>query len=115
MQNLLPSKLVSVTWGMLGSGETVWLMGGGSLGFFADLTATVIEITIARTMSMNKIGLSAIKLNDRGSTGWMVGPAIVGEGEAAGLGSSVGVGAGVLGEIVGAGPLDGVACDSRTY
>ena len=115
MQNLLPSKLASVTWGVLGSGETVWLWIVCSLGFFADLTAMVMENTIARTMSINKMGLSEIKLNDRGSTGWMVGPAIVGEGEAAGLGSSVGVGAGVLGEIVGAGSLDGVACDSRTY
>ena len=69
MQNLLLSKLVSVTWEVLGSGETVWLMGGVSLGFFADLTATVIEITIARAMSMNKIGLSVIKLNDSGRTG----------------------------------------------
>ena len=69
MQNLLPSKLISATWGVLGSGETVWLRGGFSLGFFADLTATVIETTIARIMSMNKIGLSVIKLNDRGRTG----------------------------------------------
>ena len=69
MQNLLPSKLVLVTWGMLGSGETVWLRGCGSLGFFADLTAMVMEITIARMMSMNKIGLSVIKLNDSGRTG----------------------------------------------
>ena len=69
MQNLLPSELASATWGVLGSGETVWLRGGVSLGFFADLTATVMEITIARAMSMNKIGLSVIKLNDSGRTG----------------------------------------------
>ena len=69
MQNLSPSKLASATWGMLGSGEAVWLRNGVFLGFFVDLTATVMQITMAKIMSMNKIGLSAIKLNDSGRTG----------------------------------------------
>ena len=56
MQNLLISKLASATLGLLGSGETVWLRGGLGLDLLAVLTVTVIEITIARIISMNKIG-----------------------------------------------------------
>ena len=69
MQNLLPSKLASVTGGMLDSGEDVWLIGGVFLGFLTDLTAIAIESTIANTMIINKRGSLKIKLNDRGRTG----------------------------------------------
>ena len=51
------------------------------MGLFAVLTVTVIEITIARMISVNKIGSSEIKLSDIGRTGWIVGSAMVGGGE----------------------------------
>ena len=86
MQNLLLSKLASATLGLLGSGESVWLRSNFGLDLFAVLMVIVIEITIARIISMNKIGSSEIKLSDMGRTGWIVGPAIVGEGEVTGLG-----------------------------
>jgi hypothetical protein len=86
MQNLLLSKLESATLGLLGSGESVWLRSNFGLDLFAVLMVIVIEITIARIISMNKIGSSEIKLSDMGKTGWIVGPAIVGEGEVIGLG-----------------------------
>ena len=86
MQNLLLSKLASATLGLLGSGESVWLRGDFGLDLFAVLMVIVIEITIARIISMNKIGSSEIKLSDMGRTGWIVGPAIVGEGEVIELG-----------------------------
>ena len=85
MQNLLLSKLAFATLGLLGSGESVWLSGFG-LDLFAVLMVIVIEITIARSISMNKTGSSEIKLSDMGKTGWIVGPAIVGEGEVIELG-----------------------------
>ena len=76
MQNLylLLSKLASATLGLLGSEETVWLRGDLRLDLFAVLIVTVIEITIARIISMNKIGSSEIKLSEIGKTGWIVGP-----------------------------------------
>jgi hypothetical protein len=86
MQNLLLSKLASATLGLLGSGESVWLRSNFGLDLFAVLMVIVIEITIARIISINKIGSSEIKLSDMGKTGWIVGPAIVGEGEVTGLG-----------------------------
>ena len=86
MQNLLLSKLASATLGLLGSGESVWLRSDLGLDLFAVLMVIVIEITIARIISMNKIGSSEIKLSDIGRTGWIVGPAIVGEDEVIGLG-----------------------------
>ena len=76
MQNLLLSKLASATLGLLGSGETVWLRSDFCLDLFAVLTVTVIEITIARIISMNKIGSLEIKLTEIGRTGWIVGPAM---------------------------------------
>jgi hypothetical protein len=86
MQNLLLSKLASATLGLLGSGESVWLRSDLGLDLFAVLIVIVIEITIARIISMNKIGSSEIKLSEIGRTGWIVGPAIAGEGEVIGLG-----------------------------
>ena len=73
MQNLLLSKLASATLGLLGSGETVWLRGDLCLDLLAVLTVIVIEITIARIISMNKIGSPEIKLTEIGRTGWIVG------------------------------------------
>ena len=69
MQNLLVSKLASAIFGLLGFGETVWLKGVICLDLPAVLTVTVIEITIARIISMNKIGSSEIKLTEIGRTG----------------------------------------------
>ena len=77
MQNLLLSKLASATLGLLGSEETVWLRGDLCLDLFAVLTVIVIEITIARIISVNKIGSLEIKLTETGRTGWIVG--VVGE------------------------------------
>ena len=65
--------MASATLGLLGSEETVWLRGDFCLGFLAVLTVTVIEITIARIISMNKIGSLEIKLTEIGRTGWIVG------------------------------------------
>ena len=113
MQNLLLSKLPSAILGLLGSGESVWLRNDFCLDLPADLTVIVIEITIARIIRMNKTGSPEIKLNDRGKTGWIVGPAITGEGEVRGFGSKVGVD--VLGEIVGLGSVNEVACKFGTY
>ena len=81
MQNLylLVSKLVSATFGLLVSEETVRLGGGIRLDLIAVLTVTAIEITIARIISMNKIGSSAIKLTEIGRTGWIVGLGMVDE------------------------------------
>ena len=73
MQNLLTSKLVSATLGLLVSGETGWLSGDFCLGLPAVLTVTAIEITIARIISVNKIGALEIKLTDIGRTDWIVG------------------------------------------
>ncbi len=56
------------------------------MDLFAVLMVIVIEITIARSISMNKTGSSEIKFSDMGKTGWIVGPAIVGEGEVIELG-----------------------------
>lgn len=70
MQNLLFSALgVSVTWEVLVSSETARSIGCVSLGFFVDFTVAMIEIIIARTMRVNKIGLSVIKLSEMGKTG----------------------------------------------
>jgi len=86
MQNLALSKLASATLELFDSGDSVWLRGGLGLDLFAVLMVIVIEITIARTISVNKIGSLEIKLSDIGKTGWIVGPGIVGEGEVVGLG-----------------------------
>ena len=56
MQNLLISELASATLVLLGCGESVWLRLGLGLDLLAVLTVTVIEITIARIISMNKTG-----------------------------------------------------------
>ena len=93
MQNLLLSKLASATLGLLGSEETVWLR-GLCLDLFAVLTVIVIEITIARIISVNKIGSLEIKLTETGRTGWIVG---------------------VVGEIVGLVSVDEVAVKFGTY
>jgi len=111
MQNLLLSKLPSAILGLLGSGESVWLRNDFCLDLPADLTVIVIEITIARIIRMNKTGSPEIKLNDTGRTGRIVGPAMVGEGEATRVGSEVGA----LGKIVGLGSVDEVACKFGTY
>ena len=73
MQNLLLSKLASAAFALLVSGEAVWLRLSICLGLFADLIVTVIEIAIARVISVNKIGSAEIKLSDSGKTGWIVG------------------------------------------
>jgi len=95
MQNLPLSKLVTDNVELFGSCENVLLRGGLGLDLFAVLIVTAMEITTANIISMNKTGSSEIKLSDMGKTGWIVGPAIVGEGEINGLGSKVGVGVGV--------------------
>ena len=41
--------------GLLASGESVWLSDGFGLDLLTDLTVIVMEITIARIMSMNKV------------------------------------------------------------
>lgn len=78
------------------------------MGFFAEPTAIVIEIIIANRMTTKRIGLSEIRLNDRGSRDWMVGAAIVGEAKSVGLGSIVGVGDVLTGELVGVGSGVGI-------
>jgi len=87
MQNLLLSKLASAALELLVSGETVLFWFGVCLGLFADLTVMVIEITIARIISVNKIGSAETKLNDIGRTGWIVGSVTKGNGEVIGFGS----------------------------
>jgi len=49
----------------------VWI--GFAFGLLTDQTASVTDATTANAISMNRRGLSVIKLNDRGKTGWIVG------------------------------------------
>ena len=68
MQNLLPSEAVSSVFGkdVLGArGASI----DGCLVFLTDQIARVIEVTIAKLISINKRGLSEIKLIDNGRTG----------------------------------------------
>ena len=95
MQNLPLSKLTFAAFEALGSLESVWLTGDFA-DLFAVLIVTVIEIIIARIISTNKTGSSKIKLIEIGRTGWIVGAAMMGDGEVIESGSGVGV----LGRIV---------------
>ena len=81
MQNLPLPKLAFATFAVFGSFDNGWLTGVFGVDLFAVLTVIVIEITIARIIRANKIGSSAIKLIDIGRTGWIVGAAIMGDGE----------------------------------
>lgn len=72
MQNLLFSN------GVGGGGEALDCVTGWGcvtfcLGILVDKTVIAIETPIATTMTVKKIGSSAIKLIETGSFGWMVG------------------------------------------
>ena len=69
MQNLLESELESAVSTTLGSEEMAWVMIGCSLGLFADLTATMMQITTAATIIMKSMGASEIRLSDIGRAG----------------------------------------------
>ena len=69
MQNLLESELESAVSMTLGSEEMAWVTIGCSLGLFADLTATMMQIATAATIIIKSMGASEIRLSDIGRAG----------------------------------------------
>ena len=68
MQNLFPSEAVSSGFrnvALVARGASI----DGFLVFLTDQTARATEATIAKLISINKRGLSEIKLIDKGRTG----------------------------------------------